>query len=204
MDVLSHLPVLCEDVSCPYLFVPSKESLGTASATKRPTSCIMMVMETDAAQLKGNKKAIEMLQAAKSDPEKAKEWDEYSAFACVSPCDGLTRAWYRGRLPGDLQGGQDVVSRLMSIRTVLICIPETSPLPYLRHRDPEYRRLGHPLVKALRRVYFTWLEPSCLPPLSMLDPEKYAGRKTTFSQQGSGAAVLSRSRPFHAGGEFET
>jgi hypothetical protein len=136
MDVLSHLPVLCEDVSCPYLFVPSKESLGTASATKRPTSCIMMVMETDAAQLKGNKKAIEMLQAAKSDPEKAKEWDEYSAFACVSPCDGKRRASHRGRLSGDLQRGQNAVSGLLSVRPVLIGVLETSRSPYLRHRDP--------------------------------------------------------------------
>jgi H/ACA ribonucleoprotein complex subunit 2 len=78
MDVLSHLPVLCEDAGCPYLFVPSKESLGQASATKRPTSCIMMVMETDASKLKGNKKAAEILTASKSDPEKAKELEEYS------------------------------------------------------------------------------------------------------------------------------
>ncbi|KAK9468575.1 50S ribosomal protein L30e-like protein [Lipomyces arxii] len=42
-DVISHIPVLCEDNSVPYLFVPSKEDLGSAGATKRPTSCIMVV-----------------------------------------------------------------------------------------------------------------------------------------------------------------
>ncbi|CCJ30272.1 unnamed protein product [Pneumocystis jirovecii] len=43
IDVISHLPVLCEDYSCPYVFVPSKESLGEASNTQRPTSCIMII-----------------------------------------------------------------------------------------------------------------------------------------------------------------
>ncbi|ODV87931.1 hypothetical protein CANARDRAFT_192657 [[Candida] arabinofermentans NRRL YB-2248] len=42
-DVISHIPVLCEDCSVPYLFVPSKEDLGSAGATKRPTSCVMIV-----------------------------------------------------------------------------------------------------------------------------------------------------------------
>lgn len=42
IDVISHLPVMCEDAEIPYIFVPSKEELGYASATKRPTSCVMI------------------------------------------------------------------------------------------------------------------------------------------------------------------
>lgn len=42
IDIVSHLPVLCEDSNIPYIFVPSKEELGHASATKRPTSCVMV------------------------------------------------------------------------------------------------------------------------------------------------------------------
>ena len=42
MDIISHLPVLAEDENVPYVFVPSKEELGHASATKRPTSCVMV------------------------------------------------------------------------------------------------------------------------------------------------------------------
>jgi len=34
--------VLCEDHSVPYVFVPSKQSLGSAAATKRPTSCVLI------------------------------------------------------------------------------------------------------------------------------------------------------------------
>ena len=41
-DIISHLPVMCEDAQIPYVFVPSKEELGHASATKRPTSCVMI------------------------------------------------------------------------------------------------------------------------------------------------------------------
>lgn len=41
-DVISHLPVMCEDHSVPYIFTPSKLALGLASLTKRPTSVIMV------------------------------------------------------------------------------------------------------------------------------------------------------------------
>ncbi|CAN6670953.1 H/ACA ribonucleoprotein complex subunit Nhp2p [Trichomonascus vanleenenianus] len=42
-DVISHIPVLCEDEKVPYVFLPSKADLGSAGATKRPTSCVMIV-----------------------------------------------------------------------------------------------------------------------------------------------------------------
>ena len=41
-DVISHLPILCEDHSVPYVFTPSKLALGLASLTKRPTSVILV------------------------------------------------------------------------------------------------------------------------------------------------------------------
>jgi len=47
IDVISHLPVLCEEASIPYIFVPSKETLGLASRTKRPTSCVLIPSPTD-------------------------------------------------------------------------------------------------------------------------------------------------------------
>lgn len=42
IDIISHLPVFAEDERVPYVFIPSKEELGRASATKRPTSCVMV------------------------------------------------------------------------------------------------------------------------------------------------------------------
>ena len=47
IDVISHLPVLCEDNDVPYIFVTSKEALGTAGQTKRPTSCVLIKEGTD-------------------------------------------------------------------------------------------------------------------------------------------------------------
>jgi H/ACA ribonucleoprotein complex subunit 2 len=43
MDVISHIPVLCEDHGIPYVYVTSRAELGSASATKRPTSVVMVL-----------------------------------------------------------------------------------------------------------------------------------------------------------------
>merc|ERR1711957_163286 len=42
MDVISHLPILCEDNDVPYIYIRSKEDLGAAGLTKRPTSCMLI------------------------------------------------------------------------------------------------------------------------------------------------------------------
>lgn len=42
MDVISHIPVLCEDHKVPYIFVSSRAELGAAGNTKRPTSVVMV------------------------------------------------------------------------------------------------------------------------------------------------------------------
>ncbi|RUS25654.1 hypothetical protein BC938DRAFT_471840, partial [Jimgerdemannia flammicorona] len=45
MDVITHVPVLCEDANVPYIFFSSKEELGTAGSAKRPIkSCVMVVL----------------------------------------------------------------------------------------------------------------------------------------------------------------
>ena len=62
MDVISHIPVLCEDHGVPYIFVPSRAELGAAGSTKRPTSVVMVSPE------KGGKK--------KGETEKVKEEGE--------------------------------------------------------------------------------------------------------------------------------
>ncbi|KAL6709093.1 hypothetical protein ACN47E_001909 [Coniothyrium glycines] len=45
MDVISHIPVLCEDHNVPYIYIKSRAHLGEASATKRPTSVVMIAKE---------------------------------------------------------------------------------------------------------------------------------------------------------------
>lgn len=42
IDVLSHVPVLCEEAGIPYVYVPSKAALGAAANSKRATSCILV------------------------------------------------------------------------------------------------------------------------------------------------------------------
>ena len=42
VDVITHLPIMCEDRGIPYLYVPSKHDLGAAATTKRPTSCVLV------------------------------------------------------------------------------------------------------------------------------------------------------------------
>ena len=57
IDVLSHLPLLCEDKGVPYMYVRSRAEVGEACKTKRPTSCVMVCK-----------------------PDKKKQEDAYEAF----------------------------------------------------------------------------------------------------------------------------
>ena len=45
MDVISHIPVLCEDHGVPYIYVTSRAELGAAASTSRPTSVVMIMQE---------------------------------------------------------------------------------------------------------------------------------------------------------------
>jgi H/ACA ribonucleoprotein complex subunit 2 len=47
LDVISHIPVLLEEKDIPYLFVPSKQDLGAAASTKRPTSVVLIKTPKD-------------------------------------------------------------------------------------------------------------------------------------------------------------
>ena len=42
LDVISHVPVYCEEQKVPYVFVPSRFDLGSAALTKRPTSMVLI------------------------------------------------------------------------------------------------------------------------------------------------------------------
>ena len=43
IDVITHIPILCEESNVPYIYVHSKEELGAAGQTKRPTSCMLVL-----------------------------------------------------------------------------------------------------------------------------------------------------------------
>ncbi|XP_071828449.1 H/ACA ribonucleoprotein complex subunit 2-like protein [Apostichopus japonicus] len=46
IEVMCHLPAVCEEKDIPYCYVPSKEELGTALDVKR-TVCCVLVKESD-------------------------------------------------------------------------------------------------------------------------------------------------------------
>ncbi|KAF4959013.1 hypothetical protein FSARC_10850 [Fusarium sarcochroum] len=52
MDVISHLPVLCEDHNVPFIFVTSRAELGAAAKTKRPTSVVMIMEKAEGKKAK--------------------------------------------------------------------------------------------------------------------------------------------------------
>ncbi|NXD08079.1 NHP2 protein, partial [Nothocercus nigrocapillus] len=42
IDVYCHIPIMCEERSLPYAYVPSKADLGAAAGSKRPTCVILL------------------------------------------------------------------------------------------------------------------------------------------------------------------
>ncbi|CAI8043322.1 NHP2-like protein 1, partial [Geodia barretti] len=46
LEILLHLPLLCEDKNVPYVFIPSKAALGRACGVSRPViACAVTVNE---------------------------------------------------------------------------------------------------------------------------------------------------------------
>ncbi|KAK9926202.1 hypothetical protein M0R45_023444 [Rubus argutus] len=51
IDVITHVPVLCEESEIPYVYVSSKEDLANAGATKRPTCCVLVITKPTKGEL---------------------------------------------------------------------------------------------------------------------------------------------------------
>ncbi|XP_054765452.2 H/ACA ribonucleoprotein complex subunit 2-like protein [Lytechinus pictus] len=47
IEVMCHLPGVCEDLDMPYAYVPSKSDLGASSGAKRATCCILVKKHAD-------------------------------------------------------------------------------------------------------------------------------------------------------------
>lgn len=50
-EVVAHLPLLCEERKIPYVFVPSKEKIGTAVGIDVPAASVCITKEGDATGL---------------------------------------------------------------------------------------------------------------------------------------------------------
>ncbi|CBI15374.3 hypothetical protein PVL29_022248 [Vitis rotundifolia] len=51
IDVITHVPILCEEADIPYVYVPSKEDLANAGSTKRPTCCVLVLTKPTKGEL---------------------------------------------------------------------------------------------------------------------------------------------------------
>ncbi|KAK7113074.1 NHP2-like protein 1 [Littorina saxatilis] len=58
LEILLHLPLLCEDKNVPYVFVRSKQALGRACGVSRPVIACSVTMK-DGSQLKSQIEAIQ-------------------------------------------------------------------------------------------------------------------------------------------------
>lgn len=80
MDVISHIPVLAEDHSIPYIYVTSRAELGMAGQTKRPTSVVMVSRD------QGKKKG----EAGSAEKDDGESWDEtYKSLVKVVQKEGV-------------------------------------------------------------------------------------------------------------------
>jgi len=69
IDVVAHIPVMCEDREIPYIYIPSRQKLGQASGTKRPTSIVLVTLtdsSTNKKLFKKCKEAVMEVQASKT------------------------------------------------------------------------------------------------------------------------------------------
>ncbi|GAB2230157.1 hypothetical protein Droror1_Dr00014414 [Drosera rotundifolia] len=51
IDVITHVPIMCEEKEIPYIYVSSKEDLANAGATKRPTCCVLVQTKPNKGEL---------------------------------------------------------------------------------------------------------------------------------------------------------
>ncbi|OAP54628.1 hypothetical protein AYL99_11076 [Fonsecaea erecta] len=86
MDVISHIPVLAEDHSVPYIYVTSRAELGTAGQTKRPTSVVMVSRD---AGKKAGKDGKDKEKKTDEDGDDKESWeDTYKSLVKVVEREG--------------------------------------------------------------------------------------------------------------------
>ena len=66
IDVLSHLPILCESKGIPYIYVKSRSEIGEACKTKRPTSCVLVNQPEKKQETEKKYKRVEELVRARN------------------------------------------------------------------------------------------------------------------------------------------
>ncbi|KAI0352929.1 hypothetical protein OH77DRAFT_1438402 [Trametes cingulata] len=109
IDIISHLPVMAEDAGIPYVFVPSKEELGHASATKRPTSCVMVCPDQK------KKKAAKVQEG---DEEKDDDYREMYDESCKESKSAATNGAAKKSQPNTTSGTASPATTTTEIQEV--------------------------------------------------------------------------------------
>eukprot|EP01132_Coremiostelium_polycephalum_P005568 gene5568-6934_t len=61
IDVIAHIPIMLEESGIKYIYVSSKQSLGVASSTKRPTSVALVDLDNDSEHKKLLKECVDKI-----------------------------------------------------------------------------------------------------------------------------------------------
>lgn len=58
VELVAHIPVMCEDRGVPYIYVESKEFLGQAALSKKATTVLMLARPPSGSELRDKYKAL--------------------------------------------------------------------------------------------------------------------------------------------------
>lgn len=58
IELVAHIPILCENNGIPYIYVRSKDDLGQASLSKRPTTVLMINRPSKSHEQRGEYKEL--------------------------------------------------------------------------------------------------------------------------------------------------
>ncbi|CAH2073569.1 unnamed protein product [Thlaspi arvense] len=109
IDVITHLPILCEEAGVPYVYVPSKEDLAQAGATKRPTCCVLVMLKPAKGEL-----SAEDLEKLKTDYEQVA--DDIKELSSSEREDN----WRHNALPAQ-RVFADVAKAISKFEPVTVC-----------------------------------------------------------------------------------
>ncbi|OXB69757.1 UNVERIFIED_CONTAM: hypothetical protein H355_008185 [Colinus virginianus] len=82
IEIIAHLPILCEEKDVLYAYLCSKRTLGHAFRSQRPASVVMLTPPPAAAAAAGSSSSKKKRKAA---PQKAAETDAATAAAAETP-----------------------------------------------------------------------------------------------------------------------
>jgi H/ACA ribonucleoprotein complex subunit 2 len=76
MDIITHLPAICERESFPYVFLPTKEQISTYAQRTMPVACVVVRPPEDDAYREEYEAVVAEIQALAHGPDEVQGRDE--------------------------------------------------------------------------------------------------------------------------------